>query len=70
MAFAISIARFLQAQVSRLIVPARSKAATAASMNWATLVAGHAGFANRLDPVVFRPAPIFLLLTRYSWSMT
>ncbi|WP_338550305.1 phosphatidate cytidylyltransferase [Roseovarius phycicola] len=37
--------------------------------DWGHMIAGHGGFIDRLDSVVFS-APIFFHLTRYFWSMT
>ena len=37
--------------------------------DWGHLIAGHGGFLDRLDSVVFS-APIFFHLVRYGWSMT
>jgi phosphatidate cytidylyltransferase len=37
--------------------------------DWGHLIAGHGGFVDRLDSVVFS-APIFFHLTRYFWSTT
>jgi len=37
--------------------------------DWGHMIAGHGGFIDRLDSVVFS-APIFFHLTRYLWSMT
>ncbi|PZO67314.1 MAG: phosphatidate cytidylyltransferase [Paracoccus denitrificans] len=37
--------------------------------DWGHSIAGHGGFIDRLDSVVFS-APIFLHLTRYYWSLT
>ncbi|MCU0855837.1 MAG: phosphatidate cytidylyltransferase [Rhodobacteraceae bacterium] len=37
--------------------------------DWGHLIAGHGGFIDRLDSVVFS-APIFFHLTRYFWSTT
>jgi phosphatidate cytidylyltransferase len=36
--------------------------------DWGHLIAGHGGFIDRLDSVIFA-APIFFHLTRYMWSM-
>ena len=35
--------------------------------DWGNLIAGHGGFIDRLDSVVFS-APIFFHLVRYGWS--
>lgn len=37
--------------------------------DWGHLIAGHGGFIDRLDSVIFA-APIFFHVTRYSWSLT
>lgn len=37
--------------------------------DWGHLIAGHGGFIDRLDSVIFA-APIFFHLTRYWWSVT
>jgi phosphatidate cytidylyltransferase len=37
--------------------------------DWGHLIAGHGGFLDRLDSVVFS-APIFFHLVRYGWSAT
>ncbi|PTE14884.1 phosphatidate cytidylyltransferase [Pseudogemmobacter blasticus] len=37
--------------------------------DWGHLIAGHGGFIDRLDSVIFA-APIFFHLTRYFWSTT
>jgi phosphatidate cytidylyltransferase len=37
--------------------------------DWGHLIAGHGGFIDRLDSVIFA-APIFFHVTRYFWSMT
>jgi phosphatidate cytidylyltransferase len=37
--------------------------------DWGHLIAGHGGFIDRLDSVVFS-APIFFHLVRYGWSLT
>jgi phosphatidate cytidylyltransferase len=37
--------------------------------DWGHLIAGHGGFVDRLDSVVFA-APIFFHLTRFFWSAT
>jgi phosphatidate cytidylyltransferase len=37
--------------------------------DWGHLIAGHGGFIDRLDSVIFA-APIFFHITRYFWSMT
>ncbi|WP_149142950.1 phosphatidate cytidylyltransferase [Gemmobacter caeruleus] len=37
--------------------------------DWGHLIAGHGGFLDRLDSVVFA-APIFFHLVRYGWSLT
>ena len=37
--------------------------------DWGHLIAGHGGFLDRLDSVVFS-APIFFHLVRYGWSTT
>jgi len=37
--------------------------------DWGDLIAGHGGFIDRLDSVVFS-APIFFHLVRYGWSLT
>ena len=37
--------------------------------DWGHLIAGHGGFLDRLDSVVFS-APIFFHLVRYGWSIT
>ena len=36
-------------------------------LRWGHLIAGHGGFIDRLDSVVFS-APIFFHLVRYGWS--
>jgi hypothetical protein len=35
--------------------------------DWGHLIAGHGGFIDRLDSVIFA-APIFFHVTRYFWS--
>jgi phosphatidate cytidylyltransferase len=37
--------------------------------DWGHLIAGHGGFIDRLDSVIFS-APIFFHLVRYGWSFT
>src|SRR5262249_24988791 len=37
--------------------------------DWGHLIAGHGGFIDRLDSVVFS-APIFFHIIRYGWSLT
>jgi len=37
--------------------------------DWGHLIAGHGGFIDRLDSVIFA-APIFFHITRYAWSAT
>jgi phosphatidate cytidylyltransferase len=37
--------------------------------DWGQLIAGHGGFIDRLDSVMFA-APIFFHIVRYNWSMT
>jgi phosphatidate cytidylyltransferase len=37
--------------------------------DWGHLIAGHGGFIDRLDSVIFA-APIFFHITRYFWSLT
>ncbi len=37
--------------------------------DWGHLIAGHGGFIDRLDSVIFA-APIFFHITRYYWSLT
>jgi phosphatidate cytidylyltransferase len=37
--------------------------------DWGHLIAGHGGFIDRLDSVIFS-APIFFHLVRYGWSLT
>ncbi|MEQ8258477.1 MAG: phosphatidate cytidylyltransferase, partial [Roseovarius confluentis] len=37
--------------------------------DWGHMIAGHGGFIDRLDSVVFS-APLFFHLTRYYWSLT
>jgi len=37
--------------------------------DWGHLIAGHGGFIDRLDSVIFA-APIFFHVTRYYWSLT
>ncbi|MDP3264180.1 MAG: phosphatidate cytidylyltransferase [Tabrizicola sp.] len=37
--------------------------------DWGHLIAGHGGFIDRLDSVIFA-APIFFHITRYGWSVT
>jgi phosphatidate cytidylyltransferase len=37
--------------------------------DWGHLIAGHGGFIDRLDSVIFA-APIFFHVTRYFWSLT
>ena len=37
--------------------------------DWGHLIAGHGGFIDRLDSVIFA-APIFFHITRYGWSLT
>lgn len=37
--------------------------------DWGHLIAGHGGFIDRLDSVIFA-APIFFHITRYAWSTT
>lgn len=37
--------------------------------DWGHLIAGHGGFIDRLDSVIFA-APVFFHLTRYGWSAT
>jgi phosphatidate cytidylyltransferase len=35
--------------------------------DWGHMIAGHGGFIDRLDSVIFS-APVFFHLTRYFWS--
>jgi len=63
MAFAICIAGFFGGLVMSAIKRDRGV------KDWGHLIAGHGGFVDRLDSVVFA-APIFFHLTRYFWSMT
>ena len=61
MAFAISVAGFFGGLVMSAIKRDRGV------KDWGHLIAGHGGFIDRLDSVVFS-APLFFHLTRYFWS--
>ena len=61
LAFAISIAGFLGGLVMSAIKRDQGV------KDWGHLIAGHGGFIDRLDSVMFS-APLFFHLTRYFWS--